>query len=55
LVGEVELRIVSAAAAVCWELRFQFAVAGERRVLRASARRTRPGARVRRLTTTSPS
>jgi len=40
----VELRIVSAAAAVCWELRFQFAVAGERRVLRRPAGRDRePG------------
>ena len=54
LFGEVELRIVSAAAAVSWELRFLFAVAGETQGA-ASARRTRPGAKVRRLTSRSPS
>jgi len=32
--GEEELRPVSAATAGCWELRFQCAVAEERRVLR---------------------
>jgi len=35
--GEEELRPVSAATAGCWELRFQCAVAGERRVLRRLA------------------
>jgi len=54
LFGEVELRIVSAAAAVSWELRFLFAVA-RRTQGAASVRRTRPGAKVRRLTSRSPS
>jgi len=35
--GEEELRHVSAATAGCWELRFQCAVAGDRRVLRRLA------------------
>ena len=35
--GEEELRLVSAATAGCWELRFQCAVARERRVLRRLA------------------
>jgi len=35
--GEEELRPVSAATAGCWELRFQCAVAEERRVLRRLA------------------
>ena len=44
LFGEVELRFVSAAAAVSWKLRFLFAVA-RRTQGAASARRTRPGAK----------